>query len=59
MLGLLEPSKEMQVLDVACGTGLVSQWFHGRVAHVLGVDITPAMFEQAKARLDAFRVEIR
>ena len=37
VLGLLEPSKEMQVLDVACGTGLVSQWFHGRVAHVLGV----------------------
>lgn len=56
VLGLLTPSEEMRVLDVACGTGLVSQWFHGRVAHVLGVDITPAMFEQAKSRLDDFRV---
>ena len=46
----------MWVLELTCGTGLVSQWFHGRVAHVLGVDITPAMFEQAKTRLDAFRV---
>ena len=26
--------------------GLVSQWFHGRVAHVLGVDITPAMLSR-------------
>ena len=56
VLELLTPSEEMRVLDVACGTGLVSQWFHGRVAHVLGVDITPAMFEQAKSRLDDFRV---
>lgn len=56
VLDLLNPSSDMRVLDVACGTGLVSQWFKGRVAHVLGVDITPAMFEQAKSRLDDFRV---
>ena len=56
VLGLLHPTKDMRVLDVACGTGLVSQWFYGKVAHVLGVDITPAMFEQAKGRLDSFIV---
>jgi SAM-dependent methyltransferase len=35
---------------------LVSEWFKGRVANVLGVDITPAMFERARNRLDDFRV---
>jgi|GEM_PF-631127 len=56
VLELLQPKADDRVLDVACGTGLVSQWFHKRVQHVLGVDITPAMFAQAKPRLDEFRV---
>ena len=43
-----------RVLDVACGTGLVSRVFHGRVAEVVGVDITPAMYAQAEKHLDAF-----
>ena len=43
-----------RVLDVACGTGLVSERFHGRVAELVGVDLTPAMAEQAKGRLDRF-----
>jgi SAM-dependent methyltransferase len=40
------------VLDVACGTGLVSRLFHGRVARVVGVDITAQMADQALAHLD-------
>jgi len=55
VLDLLQPQQEDRVLDVACGTGLVSQWFHKNVRHVLGVDITPAMFAQAQHRLDEFR----
>lgn len=49
---LLQPAATDQVLDVACGTGLVSAWFKGRVARVVGADITAAMFEQARERLD-------
>ena len=55
VLEILQPKAHMKVLDVACGTGLVSKWFHKRVQHVLGVDITPAMYEQARTRLDEFR----
>ena len=43
-----------RVLDVACGTGLVSRVFKGRVAEIVGVDITPAMYAQAAPRLDRF-----
>ena len=46
------PLPQQRVLDVACGTGLVSRIFHGRVARVVGVDITPAMFHQARQHLD-------
>ena len=55
VLDILQPKPTDQVLDVACGTGLVSQWFYDRVARVLGVDITPAMSAQAKDRLHEFR----
>jgi len=34
----------------------VSRWFHGRVASVTGVDITAAMFEQARPWLDSLVV---
>jgi DNA gyrase subunit B len=40
------------LLDVACGTGLVSKHFKGKVARIVGVDITSAMFEQAKPYID-------
>ncbi|WP_330460375.1 class I SAM-dependent methyltransferase [Streptomyces sp. NBC_00820] len=41
-----------RVLDVACGTGLVSRVFHGRTAEVVGVDITEEMAGQARPYLD-------
>jgi SAM-dependent methyltransferase len=40
------------VLDVACGTGLVSRVFAGRVGRIVGVDITREMAEQATPFLD-------
>lgn len=40
------------VLDVACGTGLVSRHFRGKVAKIVGADITEAMFEQASPYID-------
>ncbi len=47
VLGHLEPATTDDVLDVACGTGLVSAWFHGNVNKLVGADITRAMFDQA------------
>lgn len=43
---------DARVLDVACGTGLVSGLFHRRVAQVVGVDLTWRMANQARGRLD-------
>jgi SAM-dependent methyltransferase len=36
-------------IESACGTGLVSRALAGRVGSVTGVDLTPAMLEQAKS----------
>jgi len=38
------------VLDVACGPGIVACAFAEKGHHVTGIDITPAMIEQAKKR---------
>lgn len=46
------PQPSQRLLDVACGTGLVSRHFKGKVAEVVGLDLTPAMFAQAKPHVD-------
>ena len=43
----------MRVLDVACGPGIVACAAAGMVAQVVGVDLTPAMIEQARHRQQA------
>jgi len=52
LLRLTEPTAADRMLDVACGTGLVSRVFAGKVGHLVGLDITPAMFAQAEEVLD-------
>ena len=49
---LARPGPGDRVLDVACGTGLVSRAFKGRVGRVVGLDITADMAEQARSHLD-------
>jgi ubiquinone/menaquinone biosynthesis C-methylase UbiE len=44
----LEPHHK--VLDVACGPGIVACAAAKQAGHVTGIDLTPAMIEQAKAR---------
>lgn len=39
---------EDDVLDVACGSGIVACAFAPMVRHVTGIDLTPAMLEQAQ-----------
>lgn len=48
----LSPRPEHALLDVACGTGLVSKHFRGKVARIVGVDVTRAMFDQAAPHVD-------
>lgn len=49
----LSPPAESTLLDIACGTGLVSREFRGRVRHLVGIDLTEAMFQQAKEYTDS------
>jgi DNA gyrase subunit B len=53
IIGCLRPSAEATVLDIACGTGLVSRELHGRVKRLVGIDLTAAMFDQARDHVDA------
>lgn len=52
MVELAAPRSTDLILDVACGTGLVSEAFRGKVARIVGIDLTPAMTSQALTRVD-------
>ncbi|WP_042689680.1 class I SAM-dependent methyltransferase [Azospirillum sp. B506] len=54
VLALAAPTAGDRVLDVACGTGLVSKAFRPLAGEIVGVDITPAMASQAAPFLDSF-----
>lgn len=51
-------SKDMKVLDVACGPGIVACELARIGAHVTGIDLTPAMIEQARLRADNMGVTV-
>jgi SAM-dependent methyltransferase len=48
LVGLVPADAGARWLESACGTGLVSRALAGKVGSVMGVDLTPAMLEQAK-----------
>ncbi|HXT83402.1 MAG TPA: methyltransferase domain-containing protein, partial [Verrucomicrobiae bacterium] len=48
MIKLSQPTNTDTVLDVACGSGIVSCEFARIVSSVIGIDLTPAMINQAK-----------
>lgn len=47
-----------RVLDVACGTGNVALTAYRRGADVTGIDITPAMLDDARARAETIDAEV-
>lgn len=49
---LAAPAPVAQMLDVACGTGLVSRAFRDRAERIVGLDLTPAMAEYSTPWLD-------
>jgi ubiquinone/menaquinone biosynthesis C-methylase UbiE len=48
LLASVDAGREDTVLDVACGPGLVVCAFAGVTRHATGVDLVPAMIEQAR-----------
>lgn len=47
-VALSQVSEADEVLDVACGPGVVASALAGIAQHVIGIDITPAMLEHAR-----------
>src|SRR3712207_4114728 len=60
VLDRLELAGDETVLDAGCGTGKVTRALHERLprGHVIAVDASPSMVEQARAGLPA-EVEVR
>lgn len=50
LIELVPESPDARWLDVACGPGVISRAMAGRVGSVSGVDLTPAMVEEAERR---------
>ena len=50
LVTLAQPSRNDRILDVACGPGLVACEFARHSGWVTGIDITPAMIDQAGKR---------
>src|SRR5438270_11724813 len=50
LIGMARVGPDDTVLDVACGPGLVACPLAEVARHVTGIDLTPAMIEQAHAR---------
>jgi ubiquinone/menaquinone biosynthesis C-methylase UbiE len=48
LMEMASVSEQDTVLDVACGSGIVSCAFATVASHVTGIDITPAMLKQAE-----------
>ena len=44
-----DPAHSDEVLDIACGPGIVACHFAPLVAHITGIDMTPEMIRQAEA----------
>src|SRR5690606_32842337 len=49
LLETARPASGASVLDVGCGTGRIALALASVVGHVTGVDLTPAMLDQARA----------
>ena len=57
LIKLSEVCQNDAVLDVACGPGMVACEFAKHAGHVTGIDITPAMIEQAEKRQNELKLE--
>ncbi len=54
----LRPEPGQRFLDLACGTGAVAELAAAAGAEVVGIDLAPALVEQAKGRAEERGLEI-
>ena len=57
LIAITSASKVDNVLDIACGSGIVSCEFAKHVNHVTGIDITQEMINEAKKLQDKFQLK--
>ena len=58
VLDRVDPQPGERVLDLACGTGAMPELIAPRGVEVVGIDIAPALIEQAKERADERGLDI-
>lgn len=51
------PIKGLSLLDICCGSGMVSEYYAKEGAEVTGVDISPEAIERANIRKERYRFE--
>ncbi|VWX50883.1 methyltransferase domain-containing protein [Novosphingobium sp. 9U] len=57
LIELMDPQPGDRVLDVGCGSGQLAVTVAPRVAKVVGIDLTPAMLDEARSHAAAAGVE--
>ena len=48
ILRTVNPHRDDEVLDIACGPGILTCAFAAKTKHVTGIDLTPAMLDEAR-----------
>jgi len=56
-LRLVKPKKGQSILDIGCGTGHFSFWFHSLKLKVVGIDISPDMLRVARGMAKAKNIK--
>lgn len=57
LITITSATKQDNVLDIACGSGIVSCEFAKHVNHVTGIDITEGMINEAKKLQDKYQLK--
>jgi len=58
LVDLLAPKSGERILDLGCGTGVLTAEIAGRGAEVFGIDRSPEMVAQAKSKFPALEFEV-
>ena len=58
LVELLAPKKNERILDLGCGTGVLTSEIAGRGAEVLGIDRSAEMVAQARGKFPALKFEM-
>ena len=57
MKSLTFPIKDLSLLDVCCGSGMISEYYAKKEAKVSGIDVCPATIERASIRSKRYKFQ--